>query len=93
MKLTPWFDGNVKPVREGVYERIIMLGTLKYSYFKNGTWYSQAEAKSTAVFFSKNNDPSICQQRPRRGVIKSPQEVLDIYTKKLRDSIKLHGGK
>ena len=33
MKKTPWFDGSVKPVRDGVYERLYDEGTPSQEVF------------------------------------------------------------
>ena len=39
MKLTPWFPGIVKPVRDGVYMRkLSKVGPLYYSLFIDGKW-------------------------------------------------------
>ena len=42
-KLTPWFPGDVKPVREGVYERMYDEDSSRevlLCNFKNGEWYA-----------------------------------------------------
>jgi hypothetical protein len=38
-KVTPWYPGDIKPVREGVYQRKSLYGTY-YSMFKNRQWYA-----------------------------------------------------
>jgi hypothetical protein len=43
MKYTPWFDGSVKPVRNGVYQRIYDEGTrnesVEHCKFSRGVWH------------------------------------------------------
>lgn len=38
MKVTPWFPGTVKPVRPGVYQRMLNLEVV-YAYFGGKNWY------------------------------------------------------
>lgn len=41
MKLTPWFSGRIKPVRDGVYMRkLTRSGHLVYAKFRGGVWYT-----------------------------------------------------
>lgn len=51
-KLTPWFPGNVKPVRVGVYERkpteFTGLGG-KYSFWNGNKWLLSAETIQEAA--------------------------------------------
>jgi hypothetical protein len=39
MKLTPWFDGAIKPVREGVYETEEDDRSRWFNYFDGRSWY------------------------------------------------------
>lgn len=52
-KLTKWFDGSVKPVRDGVYQRFFPLhgdgDEIKYSKFKDGLWYAWGLTKAVAA--------------------------------------------
>ena len=45
MKYTPWFNGSVKPVRDGVYQRLYYEGTnqegVVYCEFRGGFWRVQ----------------------------------------------------
>ena len=50
MKKTPWFDGHVKPVRDGVYERLMPTsGTVKFACWCNGRWGFTAKTPGEAV--------------------------------------------
>ena len=40
MRLTPWFPGDVKPVRDGVYERKFLDSCGWYAMFYRGQWKS-----------------------------------------------------
>lgn len=44
MKLTPWFSGDTKPVRPGVYERLFSNGCSAYSRWNGSVWF---RARST----------------------------------------------
>lgn len=67
MKLTKWYPGNVKPVRDGVYQRDYGEGEIVFCLFKSRSWYwcsdtiKGAEAEIT---------PSLNQQVPWRGIAK-----------------------
>lgn len=37
-KVTPWFHGNVKPKRKGVYERMLSNGFSWFCYFDGKRW-------------------------------------------------------
>ena len=49
-KLTPWFDGKVRPSRAGVYERVCDK-VPGYSYWNGRTWF----ALSTNAMAARNN--------------------------------------
>lgn len=38
-RLTPWFSGHVRPVRNGVYQRKTDGGLQFYARFEDGLWY------------------------------------------------------
>lgn len=68
MKLTPWYPGNIKPVRSGVYERDYG----KYSYWnaRKGQWGAWGAFISIA---EKNSDvESSLQHQPWRGLAEKP---------------------
>ena len=68
MKKTPWFDGSIKPVREGVYQR--MLGRDFYwSRFENGEWYA-CWALSKFSEAARTRVVSPLQKRSWRGLTK-----------------------
>ena len=50
-KLTPWYPPEVKPVREGVYERDMPGLEGEYSYFAHGAWYGW----SATIEIANNN--------------------------------------
>ena len=57
MKLTGWYSGNQKPVRDGVYERNISIVLKTYSWFstKTGKWSSACFTKEDAVIENKKS--------------------------------------
>jgi hypothetical protein len=63
---TPWFDGEVHPVRIGVYERD-HYGNLEYSYWSGGGWNFAAKTVGSALL---NKVPSRFQDLPWRGLLK-----------------------
>lgn len=69
-KLTKWFDGSVKPVRDGVYQRRHFVGKV-YSLFSNGHWCLNQPTTlqaSRAYYFSSRQD------LPWRGLAEQPKE-------------------
>jgi hypothetical protein len=73
-KVTPWFDGRVKPVREGVYQRDYNQhgnrANLQYCYW-NGRHFSRAngtvDSADTCEFRSD------AQHLPWRGLASDPE--------------------
>jgi hypothetical protein len=75
LKLSPWHDGSVKPVHEGVYQRDYSTSKhpddatrgIQYCAFKDGKWHifydSIIEAKGSFIASSNKN-------LPWRGVLK-----------------------
>ena len=62
MKLTPWFDGSVKPVRVGWYERKWPHGWTEYGHWDGFAWvYPEGNGK----FWS--------QHLPWRGLAQQPK--------------------
>ena len=68
MKLTPWFSGDVKPVREGVYERQYNEDGSQYCYWNGKFWGLYATIPKIAVWLQ--NSSSADQNLPWRGVEK-----------------------
>jgi len=72
LELTPWFPDDVKPVRDGVYERQV-LGSVILARYARGTWYTGASVTmfSRAQAFSRaegSNCPSNYARAPWRGL-------------------------
>jgi hypothetical protein len=63
--MTDWFDGSVVPVRDGVYERLLLGGKIVYSKFKNGHWRAY---DGTIHLAEKQAIRSNWQQLPWRGI-------------------------
>jgi hypothetical protein len=63
---TPWFDGEVHPVRIGVYERD-HYGNLEYSYWSGGGWNFAAKTVGGALL---SQTQSRFQDLPWRGLLK-----------------------
>ena len=71
MILTDWFDGAVKPVRNGVYEREYIAGKAKiprYCYWDGKHWYVGTDSLDQAVFHPLLTAPN--QSLRWRGVLK-----------------------
>jgi hypothetical protein len=62
---TPWYPGDVKPVRVGVYERKSHTGT--FSYWDGKRWGMGAHFARQAA---NDRDPSAFQREPWRGLTK-----------------------
>jgi putative component of toxin-antitoxin plasmid stabilization module len=69
-KLTPWFPGDVKPVRAGVYERQYGRGLIFFClYDKSGKWrYGTVFGPEAAM--NMRNIASPMQTLPWRGIQK-----------------------
>lgn len=73
MKLTDWFPGAVKPVRNGVYQREYICGKAKitsYCYWYGHWWYAGGDSVEGAV---NNFQPVLVapsQSLRWRGVLK-----------------------
>jgi hypothetical protein len=71
MKLTPWFSGDQKPVRVGVYRRNIFgKGIASYSYWNGKFWGLYSPMPDVASSLSWKNFRSKVQNLPWRGVMK-----------------------
>ena len=70
LKLTPWFDGSIKPVRAGVYET--SYGRSGYAYFDGKRW---GWVNATVEQASKDQDTNGAFQRKRwRGLAEDPNK-------------------
>lgn len=68
-KLTPWFPGDVKPVRPGVYLRELG-GEPYYSRWDGFSWkFSQKTIRMAA----REKQTSLNQGTPWRGLAKEPK--------------------
>ena len=69
MKYTPWFDGSVKPVRDGVYQRIYdedtRHETVQHCKFSRGVWRVCARYAEDA---EKHDECSGLQELKWRGL-------------------------
>ena len=73
MKLTPWFSGDQKPVRVGVYQRKNSeyehyIPTSHFSYWDGAAWCASAHDMLLARAYSRY--VSLSQNLPWRGVMK-----------------------
>lgn len=85
--LTPWFDGNTKPVRVGVYQRSYHQGIFCFSYWHGSGWGFNELSPELAA---KTTDRSFCQYLPWRGLAKdpnaiTPEEAAQRITDKIND--------
>ena len=69
-KLTKWFDGSVKPVRDGVYQRLYEVVGETYCKFFEGDWY---EGWSSIEMAAECMDKSSYKNDPWRGLAQNPE--------------------
>jgi hypothetical protein len=76
MKLTKWYPGHVKPVRKGVYQRLMPDG-LVYARWNGEHWLSGVPWLLPRPWWDKPNrkrpDLSFFQHCEWRGVTKPPR--------------------
>jgi hypothetical protein len=70
MKLTPWIDGSIKPVRAGVYQREYGDGIPYYFKFDCSAWYC---LHNTIEGASERRGISFSQNLPWRGLAEQPK--------------------
>lgn len=70
-KLTPWFPGDVKPVRPGVYERKVVVLRRYYSRWTGSRWLTIEDSAQRAA---QSNYQSMYQDLPWRGLAEPPKE-------------------
>lgn len=71
-KLTKWFDGSVKPARDGVYQRRTASGDVLYWQFKGGFWRWGGAISAHDVVLNQiehSNRPNL----PWRGLAQKPE--------------------
>lgn len=69
-ELSPWHDGDVKPVHVGVYERY-SFGNCYYNFFDGKVWYWGSMIKENALLnYTNSHDAHYYQNLPWRGVLK-----------------------
>jgi len=72
-ELTDWISGDLKPVRDGVYQRnFFNIPVIKFSMFKEGIWYWGDECFAIAA---TETDIAPLQELPWRGLSSNPNEV------------------
>jgi hypothetical protein len=69
MKLTDWIPGDVKPVRDGVYQRELH-SFPRYALFVRGKWRSSHSSLLTAALEVQN---SKYLRLPWRGLAEQPK--------------------
>ena len=72
MKKTPWFPGDVKPVRDGVYDRRMSWGVC-YAKFSRGRWFSSGPSKYLAR--DEPMQSGVQEEVPWRGLAQDPEGV------------------
>lgn len=73
-KLTPWFPGNVKPVRKGVYERDWLDGGPQwFSYWDGKNWCFGDETAEGAKYAANMLHTSAHTNFPWRGLAQDPK--------------------
>lgn len=77
-KVTPWFDGNVRPVYPGVYQRNYGYGGLKdpdigYCLYDGKLWMVWGNTAERASKYSRN---CYMQSLPWRGLANDPATNL-----------------
>ena len=70
MILTSWFDGRIKPVHIGVYERRSTFGFAHYSYWNGKKWKLISSTPEEAFKVRVDCHNSYFQTLEWRGVVK-----------------------
>jgi hypothetical protein len=68
MTLTTWFDGRIKPVHIGVYERRSTFGFAHYSYWNGKKWKLISSTPDKAFNARLDSDDSHFQHLEWRGI-------------------------
>lgn len=72
MKLTPWFPGDINPVRVGPYERDYDDGNGSAYCYWNGRYFGWS-AETPAAATTKAGQRSAKQDLPWRGLAEGPK--------------------
>jgi hypothetical protein len=68
---TAWFSGQQLPVQIGVYRRLSLAGTTRYSFFDGAMWlWNKASIDLAAQASSR--EPSLVQTLPWCGLVAPP---------------------
>ena len=73
-KLTPWFCGNDKPVRVGVY-MLCSGGSVGYQYWNGLRWFAWSTTPNGAVLLKHMPAANCFQNDNWRGLTKKPRNV------------------
>lgn len=68
MTLTTWFDGSIKPIHIGVYERKSTFGFAHYSYWNGKKWKLISSTPDKAFNARLDSDDSHFQTLEWRGL-------------------------
>lgn len=71
MKMTPWFPGDVKPVRVGVYQRHYSFENDRFCHWNGLFWSNNGRTVDIADQFSEVE--SRVQDLPWRGLAEEPK--------------------
>jgi hypothetical protein len=72
MQLTPWFNGDTKPVRIGVYQQYVSHWTARigYQYWDGSLWGGWAPTPKGAYGVRMHAVSPMWQNDPWRGLLK-----------------------
>lgn len=64
-KYTGWYNGDQRPARPGVYQRLLPQGGMAFSYYGDGIWHG---GRLTPQLASGARKPSTWQSQVWRGL-------------------------
>lgn len=70
--LTPWYSGNIKPVRDGVYQRLYAADHVQYCLFKGEKWGLSGSSVEDALEEINVLNSSWYQDLKWRGLSEQP---------------------
>lgn len=70
---TGWFSGDQLPVQIGVYRRLSLGGTTRFSFFDGAMWLWNCASISQALQAS-SREPSLVQTLPWCGLVAPPPQ-------------------
>lgn len=75
LRLTPWFDGTIKPLRNGIYQRHYDINSgepkVLYCKFKNGVWWVNSKTPEEAL--KALMESPFQDSIPWRGLAENPE--------------------